>query len=168
MDLSNAVEKTLSIVLPQAMPFVAQIRDQLIMAGFTILKQEDMTLSQEMATQFCAKTGNAGKAQNLSSGQCCLMVLAKRNAISDLMLYVEEARGNPTLKNLPSIMHASTSISNAKWEIKFFFPQVSADGIPTDKEARDFVQDNLKPVLVQALTELCKAKPENPISQKLF
>jgi len=169
MDLTS-VQKTLGIIKPDAVEeHTAVIREAIIRRGFTIVKEETMTLSPDTVRQFysTAKTtpGYEAMCTHLASGPCHVMVLAKLNALADFVELVcgegglHQVYGTDDVKDA---IYASPTRERAQKEIKFFFPQVSVDAIPTNKESRVFVQESLKPVLIKALTDLSKAKPEHP------
>lgn len=168
MDLSS-VQKTLGIIKPDASKYEAVIRERIIQSGFTIVKEETMTLSSDTVGKFYTKMKSHPQYQamcaHLTSGPCHVMVLAKLNAISDFLALTVGEGGLQTTYGTSDIhdaVYASAAKEDASKEIKFFFPQVSVDAIPTNKESRVFVQETMKPVLIQALTDLCKAKPEQP------
>ena len=48
-------------------------------------------------------------------------------------------------------------------ELKFFFPKALVDPVPSGKQAKDYVTAALTPTLTQALVELCRTKPANPV-----
>lgn len=57
----------------------------------------------------------------------------------------------------------NATANGAKQAVSVLFPQMLAADIPTAVVAREYVQANLKTVLLSALTEVAKAKPSNPI-----
>ena len=166
MEKASSIQKALVIIKPDAVNFhCAVIREILIRQGYTIVKEEKICINRDRAGEFYTKHKNDANylamVAHLSSGPSHVMVVAKANAIADLTELVQELQEHGT-DGIADAVYVSTSTQDAKHEVKFFYPQVSVDQIPTDREAQAFVQERLKPTLVQALTNLCKEKPEQP------
>lgn len=76
-------------------------------------------------------------------------------------------------------LHASDSVGSATREIKFIFPDgeyghvdvsqwitillVVLEPVLNTTEAIEYLQKNVNPVLLRALTQLCKEKPTDPL-----
>jgi len=62
-----------------------------------------------------------------------------------------------------NVGHGSGSLAVAFDELKFFFSKLLADPLPSNKEAKNFVNDTISPTLTAGLVELCEVKPKNPV-----
>lgn len=51
---------------------------------------------------------------------------------------------------------------SAEREIRFFFPDAVFEPVNADA-VRDYLAKNVNPTLIRGLTELCKAKPKDPV-----
>ncbi|KAL5964460.1 hypothetical protein TSMEX_007800 [Taenia solium] len=59
--------------------------------------------------------------------------------------------------------HASESKASAIREIRFFFPNIVMEPIPTKQYAKEYLSKNVIPTLLAGLTEVCKKKPKDPV-----
>ena len=51
----------------------------------------------------------------------------------------------------------------AQREIRFFFPNCFVEPPPSADDARDFINSKIIPTLIRGLSDLVKAKPEDPL-----
>eukprot|EP00993_Chasmostoma_nieuportense_P004412 NODE_5081_length_701_cov_15.994774_g4918_i0.p1 GENE.NODE_5081_length_701_cov_15.994774_g4918_i0~~NODE_5081_length_701_cov_15.994774_g4918_i0.p1 ORF type:complete len:202 (-),score=81.51 NODE_5081_length_701_cov_15.994774_g4918_i0:94-651(-) len=161
----DSVFKTLAIVKPDAMEQYPYIREEILQAGFTIVKDRILTVSPTLSAEFHLLHQSPlldDIVAHLASGPSHVMVLAKANAVVDGQSLARSIKAKFGTSQIHDAIHLSDCREAAKREIRMFFPQISVDAIPPNKEARDFCQTHLKEVLVKGLTELCKAKPEHP------
>lgn len=61
-------------------------------------------------------------------------------------------------------VHGSDSLAAAEREIRFFFDRSIIEPVPTNQQAKDYLELKLNPTLLKALTQLCKEKPVDPIT----
>jgi nucleoside-diphosphate kinase len=64
---------------------------------------------------------------------------------------------------LMNAVHGSETPRAAQREIRFFFPNCIVEPLPSADDARDFINSKINPTLIRGLTELVKAKPEDPL-----
>lgn len=65
-------------------------------------------------------------------------------------------------KLLKDACWASSTHESANKEIRFFFGDAQLDPLPTSDVAKDYLQFAVFPTLTKALTELARAKPQDP------
>jgi nucleoside-diphosphate kinase len=65
--------------------------------------------------------------------------------------------------NLMNAVHGSDSPRSAQREIRFFFPNSIVEPLPNPDDTRDFINTKINPTLIRGLTELVKAKPNDPL-----
>ena len=56
-------------------------------------------------------------------------------------------------------VHGSDSIAAAAVELRFFFPELHADPLPSTADMELYVEQQLNPILSQGLAELIRTKP---------
>lgn len=132
------VEKTLAIIKPDAMAagFDDAIIEHIKKNGFTIIKQEVKSLSQQEAEGFYAEHKERPFFPELvtfmTSGPVTILVLEKEGAIKawrDLMGATNPAEAaEGTIRKMfgaskgENATHGSDSVTSAAREIKYFFP----------------------------------------------
>ena len=113
---------------------------------------------------------------HLTSGPCHVFALAGKGAVARWNALLGPL--DPTIAKVrcPSCLRArfgtdatcnvgmgSLNASAAFQELKFFFPKVLVDPVPSGKVAKDYVAQALTPTLTAGLVELCRAKPAKPV-----
>lgn len=151
-----ALQRTLCIVKPDAMPDLLQIRDVIEEKGFTVLSEKQAVLTEERAKEFYSDLKDKpffnALVKHACSGTCCLLVLCRLEAVSVWQQVigpevVKEARntrpnslrarfGRDGQRNA---VHGSDSLKSAAREVRFFFPELGADAVPNDDEVRDYL-----------------------------
>ena len=71
--------------------------------------------------------------------------------------------GSSNSPNPENGVHGSDSAEAAAREIRFFFPAAVMEPMPSAAECRDYVNKHINPTLLAGLTELVKAKPQEPL-----
>ncbi|XP_077958361.1 nucleoside diphosphate kinase homolog 5 [Gasterosteus aculeatus] len=173
------VEKTLSLIKPDAIHKAEEIEDIIRKSGFIILQKQKLQLSPGQCCDFYAHLYGMPLFPSLtafmSSGPIIAMTLARDNAIAHWKSIIgpvnsTEARethpgclrakyGSSELKNA---LHGSASFHAAEREIKFMFPNSLIEPLPTREANEVYLNRYVNPTLVRGLTELCKNKPLNP------
>tara|TARA_S200000501_G_C20349290_1_gene536859 strand:- start:163 stop:573 length:411 start_codon:yes stop_codon:yes gene_type:complete len=134
--MSN-IEQTLSIIKPDAVErnLDNEIKEIFKNNGFSIIKEKKIQIEKTEAENFYkvheTKPFYNDLCAYLSSGPIVVMVLEKKNAVSDNRLLMgatdPKAAAEGTLRKKYGIsidknsVHGSDSIDNAKLEINFFF-----------------------------------------------
>ncbi|ERE81272.1 nucleoside diphosphate kinase homolog 5 [Cricetulus griseus] len=175
------VEKTLAIIKPDVVDKEDEIRDIILRSGFTIIQRRKLHLSPEHCSNFYVEQYGKMFFPNLtaymSSGPLVAMILARHKAIS----YWKELLGPPNSSvakethpdslraiygtdELRNALHGSNDFPASEREIRFMFPEVIIEPIPTGQAAKDYLNLYVTPTLLQGLTELCKNKPADPFS----
>jgi len=150
------VQRTLCIVKPDALHGLLQIRMEIEAAGFTVLKDKQMTLTEERAKEFYRDSKDkpffAALVKEACAGPCCVMVLCRLEAVT----VWQQMMGPEAVKDAKqyrphsirarwgrdgqhNAVHGSESAKSAAREVRFFFPELGADPIPDDDEVRDFL-----------------------------
>ncbi|KAM4653310.1 nucleoside diphosphate kinase homolog 5 isoform 3-T7 [Amazona ochrocephala] len=142
-----------------------------------------LQLSPEQCSNFYADQYGKMFFPNLtaymSSGPIVAMALARYRAVSYWKELLGPSNSTSAKKTHPHSLraiygtddlrnglHGSRSISTAEREIRFMFPEVIMEPIPTGQRARDYLNLYVKPTLLAGLTALCKEKPADPMFSK--
>ena len=107
-----------------------------------------------------------------NSGPVYALVLAKHNVIQDWRALMGPTNSNVAREQAPESLramfgtdgtqnacHGSDSPESARREIKFFFPKMVVEPLPSADEAQVYIKQFIEPTLVKGLTALCKNKP---------
>jgi len=158
-----------------------KIIEELEAAKFTIIAKQKDTLLKVKAEEFYeehrGKPFFDGLIAFMTSGPIIAMVLAKENAIKDFRELIgptnsikarmeapQSIRAKYGVDGQQNAVHGSDSGASAAREIKFHFPKLAPEPLPSGNTAREYLQSTVLPVLTAGLTELCKKKPAEPIS----
>lgn len=181
MDKSINVQRTLAIIKPDAVGKAEEIEDHIIRAGFSILNKRWVHLSPEQCSEFysdhSSKIFFPSLVAFMSSGPILVMELAKENAIYSWRNMIGNTNSEKARAEQPesirakygrdeqcNAVHGSDSEVNAEREIRFFFSRSVIEPIPTDQSAKDYLENKLNPTILKALTQLCKQKPQDPVT----
>ncbi|CAI8050063.1 Nucleoside diphosphate kinase homolog 5 [Geodia barretti] len=175
------VEQTLAIIKPDAIHFADEIVEEIKSRGFTITQKRRLRLSPEQATDFYAE--HYGKMffpsliAFMHSDDILVLVLAKPGAVQEWREMIGPTHPNKARQLSPeslrarygtdqtrNAVHGSDSYFGAEREIRFMFPGTVTEPVYGGQLARDYLQAKVNPVLVQGLTQLCKQKPEDPVT----
>ncbi|KAI3388585.1 hypothetical protein SNEBB_003798 [Seison nebaliae] len=172
------VEMTLAIIKPDAFPYAREIESIIKKNHFHIISKRKILLTPDRATDFYAE--HYGKpyfsdiVAFMSSGPIVVLVLSAHNAIQKwkhLMGSPKSARNSSTdclrgrygKDDTRNALHGSENYSVAEREIHFFFPHIPIEPIPHGHLAIDYLNQTISVTLLEALTHLCKEKPEEPL-----
>lgn len=144
--------KTLLILAPSYATDdnIRRVRDHLTTNGFIIVREEH----RELSTELLFKIGVSSEQSPTLLGNCYVLVLCRSNVFSIVDLPVITNGGIHVFVPKPN---CSTRAVLA------LFPRMLCDPIPSNAEANDYIQSELKSTLIAALTAVAKEKPENPI-----
>ncbi|CAH1246534.1 NME5 [Branchiostoma lanceolatum] len=175
------VERTLALIKPDAIDKAEEIEDIILRSGFTILQKRKVHLTPEQASDFYAE--HYGKmffpslVGYMSSGPIMAMVLARdkcigywRDLIGPTNTYKARETHPDSLRAIygtddqRNAVHGSDSYSSSEREVRFMFPDSVIEPIPAGQAARDYLARHVNPTLLGGLTELCKQKPEDPVT----
>ncbi|KFP72461.1 Nucleoside diphosphate kinase 5, partial [Acanthisitta chloris] len=174
------VERTLALIKPDVIDKEEEIEDLILRSGFLIVQKRKLHLSPEQCSNFYADQFGKVFFPNLtaymSSGPIVALVLARHCAVSywkELLGPSNSIRAQRThphslralygTDKLRNALHGSHSIASAEREIKFMFPEVIPQPVPTGQSARDYLNLHVKPTLLAGLTALCREKPADPM-----
>ena len=157
MALEGDVSKAILIVKPTlATPAYAdKIRHALYDNGFIVVREEYRDLTPELAVKITANEVRLNAVDEFT-GKAYLFVVARNNCALDLAAFALS-------QNIIDNCFFCTSAVNASAAVIALFPRMVVDTIPTNVEAREYVQEQLKSVLIKGLTDVAKLKPKNPI-----
>eukprot|EP00927_Polykrikos_kofoidii_P047641 TRINITY_DN41900_c0_g1_i1.p1 TRINITY_DN41900_c0_g1~~TRINITY_DN41900_c0_g1_i1.p1 ORF type:complete len:1512 (+),score=345.39 TRINITY_DN41900_c0_g1_i1:119-4654(+) len=150
------LERTLCIIQSKAVPLVHDIFLELEAAGFTVIKHKKLRMSRAKAEELLAvREGDVyykDMLEELLDGPCVVAVLLRVEAVSVLHqlmgpAFVEEARrsrprslraryGSSKTRNS---FYGSASPERAAWEVRLFFPDMTAGTLPSSDEIQDFL-----------------------------
>eukprot|EP00927_Polykrikos_kofoidii_P049532 TRINITY_DN43582_c0_g1_i1.p1 TRINITY_DN43582_c0_g1~~TRINITY_DN43582_c0_g1_i1.p1 ORF type:complete len:1526 (-),score=310.58 TRINITY_DN43582_c0_g1_i1:82-4659(-) len=151
------LQRTVCMIKPDAMQWSREIREEIEEAGFTIIREEEVTLTEERATEFYeSHRGTAyfkPMIKEATSGPCIVAVLCRFEAISVLQELMGPASVKEAKRKRPTSLrarygrdgqrnavHGSDSERSAASEVRFFFPEMGSDPAPSDgDEVRDFL-----------------------------
>lgn len=164
------MQKTLAIIKPDVCRDgkAEAVRDEIVLAGFSVLAEKEVHLTKEEAGQFYAehvsKPFYASLVNFMTSGPCRVLVLCKANAIEEwrhlLTSQIRPVFGTDSTMNA---VHGSDSFASACREIRFFFPNMVIEPIMNAGDVHEFIVSSVQPVLTKGLTELVSLKPSDPI-----
>lgn len=176
------MQTTLAIIKPDAVG--AGVTEQIVQAavdrGFAVRARTSLQLPKFKAEEFYAEHKGKPFLPNLvgfmSSGPCVALALARPGAIAEWRALMGPTRTAAAREEAPGCLralygtnntlnatHGSDSEESAKREVKFFFPALSVEPLPRAEQVAIAIKEQLEPTLIGALTELCKAKPEEPV-----
>ncbi|XP_065828966.1 nucleoside diphosphate kinase homolog 5-like [Oscarella lobularis] len=174
------VEKTFAMIKPDAIDKADEILEIIEENGFTILQKRRVQLKPEQASEFYAE--HFGKMffpsliNYICSGSVLALVLAREDAILQWRALLGPTNTYKAKEVAPNslrarfgtndqcnALHGSDSTGSAEREIHFFFPDAIIEPIVKSQLASDYLTRTLMPTLQKGLTELCKAKPGDPI-----
>jgi len=173
------VERTLAIVKPDAMNRYEEIEDIILRSGFTILQKRRIHMTPEQASDFYAE--HFGKlffpslVAYMSSGPVMALMLARSDAVTTWNQLIGPPNTFIARERQPNSLrarygtdeqcnglHGSDNEAIAQRELRFLFGDAVIEPIAEDQMAKDYLAKAVNPTLLKGLTELCKAKPENP------
>lgn len=155
--LDGDITKAILIVKPaSATPaFADKLRFQLYDSGFIVVREESRDITAELATKITDGEIRDNHIEELT-GNAYLFVVARNNCATDLAIFANE-------NGLTRSCFFCSSAATAGPAVITLFPRMAVDAIPSSADAREYVQENLKLVLIKGLTEVAKHKPKNPI-----
>lgn len=178
MGLPAGPTKTYAMIKPDACAAgkANEICQIIELNGFVILQKKHLQLNRARAQEFYAE--HRGKnffdelVSFMSSGPIVALALSKESAVADwrnlmgptdTLLAVKQApqsiRAMFGTDKTQNACHGSDSEASAARELKFFFPNIVLDPLPSADAARKYIADRLQPTLIKGLTSLCKEKP---------
>ncbi|XP_078087091.1 nucleoside diphosphate kinase homolog 5 [Mustelus asterias] len=175
------VERTLALIKPDAIENANEIEEIILRSGFTILQRRKVVLSPELCSDIYA--AHYGKmffpslTAFMSSGPTVAMIIARHQAVAywrELIGPADSVKAKEThpgslralygTDELRNAVHGSETTSAAEREIRFIFPDATADPIPSGQDAVTYLSKFVNPTLLSGLSELCKRKPTDPIT----
>ncbi|KAG8439146.1 hypothetical protein GDO86_005384 [Hymenochirus boettgeri] len=173
------VERTLALIKPDLLHKAEEIEEIILRCGFQIVQKRKVHLSPEQCSDFYSdqygKMFFPSLTSFMSSGPIVALVLARNNAISfwkELMgptnslkakeTHPESLRAMYGTDDLHNAVHGSYCFTSAEKEIRFIFPEVFIEPMPTEQAAKDYLRLFVNPTLIAGLSELCKQKPDDP------
>lgn len=159
--LPSKVSKALLVVKPglaQSASFTQAIRFKLYEAGFIVVREEHRALNQELTSKLVSAGGFEAHAAASLVGDVYLFVVAAAEAAEKLSTFI--AQSDDALRLSVAVSAKANYASKA---VNILFPAMATDNIPSNGEAREYVQEELKGLLLSGLTELAKQRPANPI-----
>lgn len=163
MTVPAKVSKALLVVLPepaQSTAFTQSLRFKLYDAGFIVVREEHRTLNSETAAKLVSLGGFDSYSATTLVGNTYVYVVAAEEAAEKLVKFV--AASDETVQQSVS-SSVKTLPGYASKAVSILFPAMATDNIPSNGEAREYVQEELKGLLLSGLTELAKQRPANPI-----
>ncbi|XP_029637063.1 nucleoside diphosphate kinase homolog 5 [Octopus sinensis] len=175
------VDKTLAIIKPEAVKYADVIEDIILRTGFTIVNRRRVHMTPEQASDFYSE--HFGKmfftklVEYMSQGPIICLIIARDNAITtweELMgptntfnareTYPDSIRAVYGTDDMQNAVHGSENMTCAEKEIKFFFPDSIPDNLLSPEAMDNYMSKHINPTLLKGLTQLCKAKPIDPIT----
>eukprot|EP00331_Platyophrya_macrostoma_P012387 CAMPEP_0176429242 /NCGR_PEP_ID=MMETSP0127-20121128/13605_1 /TAXON_ID=938130 /ORGANISM="Platyophrya macrostoma, Strain WH" /LENGTH=186 /DNA_ID=CAMNT_0017811031 /DNA_START=68 /DNA_END=628 /DNA_ORIENTATION=- len=159
--LPAKVSKALLVVNPgiaESTSFTQALRFKLYEEGFIVVREEHRSLNHELTSKLVSVGGFESHAAGSLVGDVYLFVVAASDAAEKLCAFV--ARSDDAIRLSVSV---PTKQANASKAVNILFPAMATDNIPSNGEAREYVQEELKGLLLSGLTELAKQRPSNPI-----
>lgn len=170
MSLESNVTKALLVLsanLSNDIPLTQKIRFRLYSAGFIIIREEHRDLNTEVAVRLSSTAALNVPSPSAVSGRVYVYCVATANCAERLAAFVADSANSSLLKNeaycTTQGAAGATIATTASRGVQLLFPRVCVDEIPSGIEAREYVHEELKGLLMSGLTELSKQKPKNPV-----
>ncbi|KAJ8939158.1 hypothetical protein NQ314_011208 [Rhamnusium bicolor] len=176
------LQRTLAIIKPEAMKYKDVVLRAINEAGFKILNQRVIHLSPEQVSEiYVQHYGSAAfphMVVTMSISPLMVLSLAGLNAVEkwkvmigpyglirEEWFFVYSVRTRFGLQDdIPDRLHASENIVEAKRENRYFYPRSILEPIIIDEDkVTDYIGLNIRPTLLDGLTQLVKVKPLDPI-----
>uniref|UniRef100_A0A914V7K4 Nucleoside diphosphate kinase-like domain-containing protein n=1 Tax=Plectus sambesii TaxID=2011161 RepID=A0A914V7K4_9BILA len=177
IENEKLLERTFALIKPDAFHDHELILDEINQEGFKIIEKRHIILSLDKCADFFLNRANDDNFDELmsymTSGPIIAMVLSKRQAISDWLTLMgpESAASNKLHRDclraryghseFRNGFYGSEDFASAERDISFFFSHLEEQAL-TD-QMREYLTREVNPILSHGLTELCRAKPEDPI-----
>lgn len=158
--MEGTISKALLVVAPQAasVAFTQKLRHELYEGGFIVVREEYRTLNAELVDKLSMSGVDIDDSRAALVGDAYIFVVARTDVGECLGSFV----ANRT--NLHgSVFFARSRPHLGGRAVTLLFPKMVCDTIPNSVEAREYVQEELKGLLLSGLTELAKQKPQHPI-----
>eukprot|EP00758_Cryptobia_borreli_P004063 Tbor_TRINITY_DN4159_c1_g1::TRINITY_DN4159_c1_g1_i1::g.26512::m.26512/K20790/NME5; nucleoside diphosphate kinase homolog 5 len=167
MTFDGTITKALLILPPKhcTKRDISVVRHKLYEDGFIVVREEYRRITMEIADKITHSEPNSTIcSQNLyeDGNDSYVIVVARSDAAIRLIAFRQECLAANLFPNQLSLFVYETP-QNAAKAIITLFPKMLVDPIPTDSEAREYIQIQLKTAIVDALTETAKNKPDNVI-----
>ncbi|KAF2358889.1 Dpy-30 motif [Trinorchestia longiramus] len=180
---NSGTQRTLALIKPDAVNRAAEIEKVIADEGFTIIERKQVTLSRSDAETFYAE--HKGKPffetliEYMTSGDVIAFILSGDDAVARWRQVLGPTKVSVARQEAPASLrarfgdpgndskngtHGSDSLTSAQREIKFFFPDLTLDAALTGEGAKEYLSHTVSPLLVRGLTELCRERPEEPIT----
>ena len=130
---------------------VDDVRHKLHASGFIVVREEQRDLTKEIVSKLAS-----GISPETLIGKTYAFVVARDRCALDLLEFVQGSECASKLFACPNARAAAEAVV-------LLFPRLSIDALPTNSEARDYVNEHLKATLIQGLSEVVKTKPKNSI-----
>ncbi|KAI9344210.1 nucleoside diphosphate kinase [Zopfochytrium polystomum] len=181
------MEKAIVVIKPDAKVHESAILSRLKFDGFKILQARRMLVTFDQGLEYVEVQMRESKrafksveeietlAEHLTSGPCTILVVAAFDAVDLLKTVIGPQDLFQARQFFPSSLrtkYATDEVRDAIWgsqsrhqveeEIRIFFPNHLMERLPDHDTNKVLLETALYPLLTQGLTELCKAKPENP------
>jgi hypothetical protein len=167
MAFSGDVRKAVVVLTPSFNTPANRLamRSMLTERGFVVIADEQRKLHHESAVSL-VEGSTSGKdarvaaelVRSLVGGESSLLVVARVDVFEQLTALLWE-NGLTGAKSEVLVSRPE----GAAAQLGGVFPRLTRDDIPSNTEARDYAQTELKALLVKGLTELAKAKPQEPV-----
>ncbi|KAA6378577.1 MAG: nucleoside-diphosphate kinase, partial [Streblomastix strix] len=167
------------LIKPDGFVHRTEIIDIIKENGFSIVQEKEISATREKYALFYKDHEGQPYFDKLltfmSSGPIVVLVLAKKDAISEWRKLIGPTNSNEAREKVPNsirakfgtdgtenAVHGSGNEADAHREINFFFPNMVVDPLPTKEQAETYLAKYVHPLLNQGLLQLCKVKPEDP------
>uniref|UniRef100_A0A2P2I632 Nucleoside diphosphate kinase homolog 5 n=1 Tax=Hirondellea gigas TaxID=1518452 RepID=A0A2P2I632_9CRUS len=183
MTSSTAIQRTLALIKPDAVNRATEIEKTIGEEGFTIVERRTVKLNKSEAEQFYEE--HTGKPffesliEYMTAGEVLAFILSREEAVAHWRKVLGPTKVSVARQDAPSSLrarfgdpdndshngtHGSDAVASAQREIKFFFPDLTLDAALTGEGAKEYLSHAVSPLLVRGLTELCRERPEEPIT----
>jgi nucleoside-diphosphate kinase len=181
------MQRTLCIIKPDGMPNLLNIRADIEEAGFTILRESEIRLTEKRAKEFyeehADKPSFACLIKEATSGPCVVAVCCRVEAVSIFQQLMGPESVNDAQLSRPkslrakygrdlerNAVHGSASAKAAAREVRFFFPEMGADPSPDAEDVRDFLfrKGARASMELQTVSESSEIGADDPALQQLL
>ncbi|XP_018567234.1 nucleoside diphosphate kinase homolog 5-like [Anoplophora glabripennis] len=176
------LQRTLAIIKPEAIKYKDVVLRAINESGLKIINKRIIHLSPEQVSEIYAQHYGSPAfphiVVSMSVSPLLVLSLAGINAVEkwktmtgpfgsirEEWFFPYSVRTRFGIQDdQPDTLHSSENVSEAKTEIRYFYPTSILEPLISDEDkATDYIVNYIKPTLLDGLTQLVRVKPLDPI-----
>jgi hypothetical protein len=159
MSISDKIRKTVLILKPffNVPANRCAIRTLLIDSGFIIVREEERLIVGDIKNAIFGSSNKSSSSSAENDKECSIYVVARENAVDTLRQLLQDK----DLTDADAVTPHDDASAAAT--LTLLFPRMKKDLIPSNDTSSEYLDKELKALLVKGFTELAKSKPQNPV-----